>query len=190
MSRTVEIIAATTLAAALALSGCSESSIPTPPVDAPAFFSPEPAPGFSVIRRNTPLADDLTVTRTLGPEGGHLEIVAAGVRVSIPAGALSEPTEITLRARAGTAMAFELAPGGLELDAVATIEVSAIGTDAGSRLVGVEPGSTLNDVLGVVIDGEREGGVEPVGILRAYGSNHTIVVEIMSLLAGYATASG
>lgn len=192
MRRSVEIIAATTVAVTLALGGCAESPNPTQPVDEPAFFSHEPAPGYTVIRRDVPLAGDQSVTRTLGPEGGELEIAAAGIRLSIPAGALSRPTEITLRARAGSAMAFELAPGGLELDAAATVEVRAAGTGASTLVAGAEPGSTLDGVLGVVFEDQREGAAEPVGVLRAVRSenDHAIVVEIMSLLAGYATASG
>ncbi len=192
MRRTVEIIAATTVAATLALGGCTESSIPTQPVDEPAFFSHEPAPGFSVIRRDAPLASDYSVTRTVGPEGGELELAEAGIRLSVPAGALDRATEITLRARAGSAMAFELAPGGLELDVAATVEVSAVGTQVHALVAGAEPGSTLDGVLGVVFEDEREGPVEPVGVLRAVRSDdaHAIVVQIMSLLGGYATASG
>ncbi len=192
MRRTVEIIAATTVAASLALGGCTESSFPTQPVDAPAFFSHEPAPGFSVIRRDVPLSSDRSVTRTLGPEGGELDLPAAGVRLRIPAGALAQPTEITLRARAGSAIAFELAPGGLELDVAATIEVDAAGTNAEVLVAGAEPGSTLEGVLGVIFEDAREGAVEPVGVLRPVRSDrhNGIVVEIMALLAGYATASG
>ncbi|NNF14779.1 MAG: hypothetical protein HKN72_16240 [Gemmatimonadetes bacterium] len=192
MRRTVEIIAATTVAATLALGGCTESSIPTQPVHEPAFFEHEPAPGFSVIRRDAPLARDLSVTRTLGQEGGELELAGAGIRLLIPAGALSRPTDITLRARAGSAMAFELAPGGLELVAAATLEVSSRGTDIEALVASAAPGSILEGVLGVVFEDDHEGAVEPVGVLRAVRSDHhqTIVVEIMSLLAGYATASG
>lgn len=181
MRRTVQVFAAATLAATLTLVGCTESSIPSNLEEEAAFFSHEPAPGFSVILRDAPLPTTLQASAVLGSGGGIVDLPEAGVRLVVPAGALDGATEITLAARAGGPMAFELAPEGLELRAAATLEVD---------VSGASPTSLWDDFLGVAFEGDREGPVEPVGILRAHRDDDVVTIEFMTLLAGYATASG
>ena len=181
MRRTVKVLATTTLVATLALVGCTESSTPTNLEEQPAFFSHEPAPGFSVVLRDAPLPTSIRASAILGEEGGIVDLPEAGVRLVVPAGALDEATRITLVARAGGAMAFQLAPEGLELREPATLEVDISGAD---------PTSLWNSFLGVAFEGDRDSLVDPVGVLRAHRTNDVVTVELMVLLAGYATASG
>jgi hypothetical protein len=65
------------------------------------------------IQRTTPLAAPITVSKSIGREGGLLAIPAAGVTVVVPPGALSAPTTITMTARAGTLVAYDFAPHGI-----------------------------------------------------------------------------
>jgi hypothetical protein len=116
-----------TLALTLAVAGCSSDH-----ATAPATLSaPTAAPsddllggllgtvtntlGLTVngLQRTTPLAAPITVTKTIGWEGGYLSIPEAGVSVVVPTGALSSPTEITMTARAGSLVAYDFAPHGI-----------------------------------------------------------------------------
>lgn len=66
-----------------------------------------------VLKRLTPLAADISVTAVIGPEGGSIKINEAGGKIDIPAGALIEPTTITMTALAGANVAYQFQPHGL-----------------------------------------------------------------------------
>ena len=68
---------------------------------------------FEGVQRSSPLASSITVTQTIGSSGGTLSIPLAGVTVTVPNGALSSPTEITMTARAGSLLAYDFAPHGI-----------------------------------------------------------------------------
>ncbi|PYP79492.1 MAG: hypothetical protein DMD35_07965 [Gemmatimonadetes bacterium] len=53
----------------------------------------------------------------MGPDGGTLAIVEAGVNVTLPRGALTSTTTITMTARAGSLVAYDFAPHGVVLAA-------------------------------------------------------------------------
>jgi hypothetical protein len=116
-----------TLALTLAVAACSADS-----ATAPATLSAQSAVssndllggllgtvtnvlGLTVngIQRKTPLAAPITVTKTIGWEGGYLSIPEAGVSVIVPVGALSSPTQISMTARAGSLVAYDFAPHGV-----------------------------------------------------------------------------
>ena len=143
----------TTLALALAVAGCS-SDYTTAPTAAPATLSAQSAaPSHDLlggllgtvggltdalglttvhgIRRTTPLAEPITVVKTIGWEGGYLSIPEAGVTVIVPAGALSSPTEITMTARAGSMIAYDFAPHGITFVRPLVFNQSLRGTNAG-----------------------------------------------------------
>jgi photosystem II stability/assembly factor-like uncharacterized protein len=82
------------------------------------------------LQRTTPLASDITVTKTIGALGGTLSIPAAGVTVTVPAGALSSPTLITMTARAGSLLAYDFAPHGITFAKPLTFSQSLSGTSA------------------------------------------------------------
>jgi hypothetical protein len=69
--------------------------------------------GVPGLQRTTALAAPITVTKTIGGDGGTLAIPSAGVTVVIPRGALIAPTVITMTARAGTLVAYDFAPHGI-----------------------------------------------------------------------------
>lgn len=66
----------------------------------------------SGLRREVPLAADISVAQTIGPRGGRLEIPQAGFVLDVPAGALPQPTTITVTALAGELLAYEFGPSG------------------------------------------------------------------------------
>ncbi|MDB4890748.1 MAG: hypothetical protein JWL61_2603 [Gemmatimonadetes bacterium] len=120
------------LAAGLALfSACSSEPISAP--QASQIAAPAAAPSADLLgglvggvvgivqklivmpglQRTTPLAANITVTKTIGTAGGTLSIPAAGVTVVVPAGALSSNTVITMTARKGYLVAYDFAPHGV-----------------------------------------------------------------------------
>jgi hypothetical protein len=65
------------------------------------------------LQRTTPLAAPITVSKSIGADGGTLTIPQAGVTVVVPKGALAQPTTITMTARAGSLVAYDFAPHGI-----------------------------------------------------------------------------
>jgi hypothetical protein len=64
------------------------------------------------LRRNAPLRAHITVSATIGPRGGRLDIPAAGFTLEVPAGAVLLPTSFTVTALAGDLLAYEFGPDG------------------------------------------------------------------------------
>jgi hypothetical protein len=69
--------------------------------------------GVNGLQRTTALPAPITVSKSIGAEGGTLTIPEAGVTVTIPQGALATTTTITMTARAGTLVAYDFAPHGI-----------------------------------------------------------------------------
>jgi hypothetical protein len=84
----------------------------------------------SGLQRTTPLASPITVAKTIGSAGGTLSIPQAGVTVTIPAGALSAPTLITMTARSGSLVAYDFAPHGITFAKPLGFSQSLNGTNA------------------------------------------------------------
>lgn len=190
MRRTVDFAAVFTLTAMLALTGCTD---PTLPADhsAESFFSRPPAPGFDATRRSVALPAPLSTSRAIGPDGGEIRIAAAGVTFVVPAGALDQVTDITVTALAGDALAFEFAPHGLEFARPASIRVDVAGTEAEHLL---ESGDRtvrrpLDRFLGVYFTGDEVSGYEALENLGTYLLDGSIVFEIEHF-SGYVCASG
>ena len=68
----------------------------------------------TVLRRTTALPSDITVSATIGGDGGVLSIPVAGLRVEFPRGAIvGTPVKVTARAIAGRFVAYEFQPHGI-----------------------------------------------------------------------------
>jgi hypothetical protein len=80
-----------------------------------------------------------SVSAIIGPDGGTLSLPGSDFAMSIPNGALKAPTTITVVARAGQHVAYEMLPHGLRflrpVTAVQGLQNTAIyGTDAGNAI--------------------------------------------------------
>jgi hypothetical protein len=73
---------------------------------------------------------ELSVSALVGPDGGSLTLPGADLLISIPAGALAKPTTITVIARAGMYVAYDMYPHGLKFLRPVTA-VQGLGTIAG-----------------------------------------------------------
>ena len=93
-------------ALAFTLVGCS--------ADAPTAVEPRiGAPVvMGAITRYEPLANELTATATIGSEGGSFSIPEAGLTVTVPAGAVSEPVVFSATAHRGKIVAYDFQPAG------------------------------------------------------------------------------
>jgi hypothetical protein len=82
------------------------------------------------LQRTTALSAPITVSKSIGTDGGTLAIPAAGVTVVIPKGALTKTTTITMTARAGTLVAYDFAPHGIVFAKPLVFTQSLKGTNA------------------------------------------------------------
>ncbi|CAN5453144.1 hypothetical protein BH09GEM1_BH09GEM1_43410 [soil metagenome] len=82
------------------------------------------------LTRSSPLAADITVTQVIGSAGGTLSIPQAGVKVVVPAGAVSSQVQFTMTARAGSLVAYDFAPHGTTFAKPLVLTQSLSGTSA------------------------------------------------------------
>jgi hypothetical protein len=122
-------------ALALSASACADQTTPFETISAPSvrvggpFLSLSPAKQtVQVLERAEPLAEDLTAAKVIGSAGGVVELPEAGLRLIVPAGALHRPTEISVRAHAGTLVAYSFEPHGTRFARVVTADQSLVGT--------------------------------------------------------------
>jgi hypothetical protein len=73
---------------------------------------------------------DQTVSTMVGPDGATLSLPGADFSMTIPAGALSAPTAITIVSRAGSYVVYDMLPHGLRF-AVPVTAVQGLSTTAG-----------------------------------------------------------
>src|SRR5690606_22715171 len=109
--------------------GCADQSMPFETIAAPTvrvggpFLSVSPVERtVHVLERDTPLARDIVVSRVITQRGGVINVPGAGLRVTIPTGALQRPTRISVRALAGSAVAYTFEPHGTQFDRVVIAE--------------------------------------------------------------------
>ena len=74
------------------------------------------------LKRSAYLADDLSESAFIGPEGGEIDIDDVGARIVFPAGALSRRTRITMTAKAGWSVAYEFGPHGITFGAPVIVQ--------------------------------------------------------------------
>jgi hypothetical protein len=161
--RYARALALSVVVSLLALSGCTDS--PTGVLNAPTgqgLLGGLLGGGTSVAiaHRTTPLASDEVVTKTIGSGGGTLSLPKSGLTVSIPAGALSTPTTITVTAPAGDLVGYYFAPHGLQFAKSVRLTQQLSGTDIGliSRL--------LNPPVAVYFDGPVQPTVSALELLN------------------------
>lgn len=117
-----------------AVLGCSESAsltAPKPMAVTSALSKPKIKPNgdnggkhgerVRVLRWHTPLHQAVYGSAYIGPDGGSVTIPTLGVTFTVPAGALSTRTLITVVAPAGHYVAFQMSPAGTQFNPNAQI---------------------------------------------------------------------
>ncbi len=112
--------AAALLASLVAISCSPDGPSSVAPVNGPGTSASVRLPGFvngrmgmRGMQRGGELRAPLVVQATIGVDGGELRIPSAGVTLTVPEGALLEPTLITMTVRAGRLLAYDFQPHGL-----------------------------------------------------------------------------
>jgi hypothetical protein len=95
----------------------------------------------TVVQRLVPLAGDVTRSEVIGPDGGSIAIPETGFRLDIPKNTLVTPTTITVTAVAGSSVAYEFEPHGLQFNKRLTFSqdlgiTSSVLNLLGTRFVG------------------------------------------------------
>jgi len=103
-----------------------------------------------VMKRLAPLDSDIVASAVIGPQGGEIKIDAAGGKISFPAGALSEPTLITMRALKGWDVAYDFQPHGITFNAPVKIQQDLRVTWASKEA------SLLKDIRGGYYDADLD----------------------------------
>jgi hypothetical protein len=84
----------------------------------------------SALTREAALAADITVAALIGPKGGSLRIHEAGLKVDVPAGAVTgSPITFTVTALAGQMVAYEFGPHGSVFNVPLRVEQKLKGTN-------------------------------------------------------------
>jgi hypothetical protein len=86
--------------------------------------------GMNGLQRTKALAAPITVSKSIGSEGGTIAIPEAGVTVTVPRGALAKTTKITMTARAGTLVAYDFEPHGITFAKPLAFSQKLSGTNA------------------------------------------------------------
>jgi hypothetical protein len=94
---------------------------------------------MDVVTRNAALETAQSTSATIGVLGGQMSLPGTGLTLIIPALALTAPTTITVTAVAGSEVAYEFEPHGLQFNVPLIVRQSLDGTSA-SQQHGVIPG--------------------------------------------------
>jgi hypothetical protein len=124
-----------------------------------------------VLTREDPLRYDEVVTQTIGRDGGVIRLPRAGLTVTVPRGALTSSTRITVRAPAGDLLGYEFAPHGLQFKKPVTLTQEVTAPAGGLEVV--------------YFDGSLEPVVEVLEVLPVVSSRQYAVTRIEHF-SGYA----
>ena len=107
---------------------CADHDAVAPATNSPKSYSVAIDDSVSVIQRSAGIKA-ASVTRVVGTSGGVVSIDGV-VTLTIPAGALSQPTSITINVPAGKDVAAEFQPHGLQFNRPVAIAFNLAGTAA------------------------------------------------------------
>jgi hypothetical protein len=149
MTRTIRL-SLVSLAATLAVAACADTA-PSPL--APDAAAPQPAAPSALLggllggsaqqvvgtEWQTPLAQNLTATASIGALGGVIELPATGLRVIVPPGAVLRQTQFGVTALAGKIVAYDFQPAGTRfiVPLIVTQSAAKVRTTAPSSLLTV-----------------------------------------------------
>ena len=144
-----------------------------------------------VLRRTLPLYREQSVAATIGADGGEIIVPAAGFRMRIPAGALSERTTITVTAVAGHNVAYVCAPHGLEVlrPAIVTQDLRMTSARANRAVRGTLEAAYFDDAVAAFGADEAEATVSERGPAVLAGDQRAVLFAIHHF-SGYLVASG
>jgi hypothetical protein len=125
---TMRLLGVATLA--LAASCATDATAPAPASNSANRLLLGSPTTVSVVRRNTPLPAPLQASATVGIFGGVIQLPGAGLKVVVPALAVTKSTRITVTALAGDQLAYEFEPHGIHFLTPLLVTQNLTGTSA------------------------------------------------------------
>lgn len=181
------------LATSVAFSACSDSvtaPIPRPATSQASLLGLEgllQQRPVAPITRNTPLANDVSWSFTVGAGGATSSNAGVGLTISVPSGALSTPTTITVTALKGSAVAYSFEPHGIVFARRVTLTQKLQGTSAGSQLLPMLNGAYFANDDDLLDNGLALVSEVLSGLLNPLTKTFSFPIEHFS---GYLVASG
>lgn len=127
--------------------GCGEVSTPT---DGPDHLEPARAlslTSLTTLQRTEDVEEGWCATDVpIGPDGGVVECEDAGLRLTVPGGALSETIEVSVNIPRGDLVGYEFEPHGTEFEKKVRLRQALAGTEA------EENDSLLGDLVGAYVE--------------------------------------
>lgn len=182
------------VATALVISACSDAGViaPVAPV-----ASQQPSSNLlgevlglttvAPITRNTPLANDVSWSFTVGSGGATSSNSAVGLTISFPSGAVSSPTVITVTALKGSAVAYSFAPHGIQFSRSVVLTQKLQGTSVGTQLLPVLSGAYFANNEDLLSNGLAVVSEVLSGLTNPLTKTFSFPIEHFS---GYLVASG
>ena len=183
------------VATALVISACSDAVV-TAPVAPVASEQSANLLGLgdllglttvAPITRNTPLANDVSWSFTVGSGGATSSNSAVGLTISVPPGAVSAPTVIKVTALQGSAVAYSFAPHGLQFSRRVTLTQKLQGTSVGAQLLPNLTGAYFANDEDLLDNGHALVSEVLSGLLHPLSKTFSFPIEHFS---GYLVASG
>lgn len=140
-------------------------------------------PGLTAVKRKWPIDRDITRSAVIGPDGGMIVIMETGFTLTIPPGALSQNTEISVTAIAGDNEEYVFGPHGIHFDAPVTLEFSTESVKVAKRLVQEAAGVYLGDGETVL----EAFALDQAGLFVSFETNH-FSRYALAFFGGYALA--
>jgi len=184
------------VATALVFSACSDNGVTAPVAPVASEQSASNLLGLggllglttvAPITRTTPLANDVSWSFTVGSGGATSSNASVGLTVSVPSGALSTPTTITVTALQGSAVAYRFEPHGLVFAKKVTLTQKLQGTSAGSQLLPMLSGAYFANDADLLGNGLALVSEIISGLLNPLTKTFSFPIEHFS---GYLVASG
>ena len=179
---------------ALVISACSDVTAPAAPVASAqsanllsGLVGGLTQQTVAPITRTTPLANDVSWSFTVGSGGATSSNSAVGLTISVPAGAVSAPTTITVTALKGSAVAYAFAPHGLQFGKYVTLTQKLQGTSVGSQLLPQLTGAYFADNDDLLGNGLALVSEVLTGLLNPLTKTFSFPITHFS---GYLVASG
>ena len=192
--RSVGAVLGCAVATVLVISACSDVTAPAAPVRSGqsasllgGLLGGLTQQTVAPITRNTPLANDVSWSFTVGSGGATSSNSTVGLTILVPAGAVSAPTTITVTALKGAAVAYSFAPHGLQFGRKVTLTQKLQGTSVGSQLLPQLTGAYFANDEDLLGNGLALVSEILTGLLNPLAKTFSFPIEHFS---GYLVASG
>lgn len=182
------------VATALVISACTDAGVTAPAAPVAAAQSSSNLLGgllglqaIAPITRNTPLAQDVSWSFTVGSGGASSSNSAVGLTIHVPSGAVSSPTTITVTALQGNMVAYSFAPHGLQFARKVTLTQKLNGTSVANQLLPMLSGAYFASDAPILSGGLALVTEVLSGLLNPLLKEFSFPIEHFS---GYLVASG